>query len=137
MLTDPAETPTLNGTGGALRVNQTAQTQTPHHQPDVEIVNATLRGNRLKLALKRRKISQEEFSRLIGVSFRQTNRVILNQSVPQLVVAARMAKILGMTIEDLFVVTFQTRSRRPSNGQSTWSQRPAPKRRTRAQRPSA
>lgn len=60
--------------------------------------------NRLKERLSKLGITQEDFGQAVGISFRQTNRIVLNQQAPSLLTAVAMAAVLGDTVENLFPV---------------------------------
>lgn len=75
-----------------------------------EVTVARIRSNTLKKALKNKKLTQEGFARLIGISFRQANRIILNKSEPSLLLAASMAAVLDDSIDNLFTLDVRTRA---------------------------
>lgn len=84
----------------------------------VEVVEATLRGNRLKsvLARFRPSLTQEEAARRLGISYRHFNRIVLGVSEPSLLLAMRMQAVLGTPIERLFRVKLITRRRQAARG---------------------
>lgn len=75
---------------------------------NIEVTEASVATNRLKAVLKNR-LTQEEFARRVGISFRQANRIILGKASPSLVVAKRMSVVLGQPIEYLFQIRVKTR----------------------------
>jgi transcriptional regulator with XRE-family HTH domain len=77
----------------------------------VEIVTAKIERNCLKQALKAHGLTQEEVSRRVGISYRQMNRLVLGHSEPSLLLAARIAVVLGESIEALFKIKITTRKR--------------------------
>lgn len=79
------------------------------------VESAALVGNKLKTILKSKGISQEEFSRLIGASFRQTNRIILGKSEPSLILASRMAAVLEVPVADVFNIKIKLGRARKTN----------------------
>lgn len=69
------------------------------------IQDASLTGNRIKAMIKDAGISgQEEFSRLVGISFRQANRIVLGKSNPSFLLACRMAAVLNRPVTEVFKV---------------------------------
>jgi DNA-binding XRE family transcriptional regulator len=78
---------------------------------DIEVVDARIAKNHIKPALKRLNLAQEEAARRVGVSYRHFNRVVLGHAEPTLVVAAKMAIVLGTSVDHLFEIKIKTRSR--------------------------
>jgi len=78
---------------------------------NVEVLSARISKNTIKRALDVLGLSQEEAARRVNVSYRHFNRVALGQAEPTLLVAAKMALVLGTTIDALFTVKMTTRAR--------------------------
>ena len=76
---------------------------------EIEVTEASIEGNNIRKMLKG--VSQEELSRRAGVSSRQLNRVILGQSEPKILMAIRLATVLGVPVEDIFTMNIKTRKR--------------------------
>jgi DNA-binding XRE family transcriptional regulator len=75
----------------------------------LEIVEATIKSNRIKQVLAAKKITQEELSRRVGVSYRHINRLALGRSEPSLLLAQKIAIILDEPVEKLFQASIRTR----------------------------
>lgn len=78
---------------------------------DIEVLDASIVKNHIKAALDKKQLAQEEAARRVGVSYRHFNRVVLGQAEPTLLVACRMAEVLGVPVHKLFVVKVKTRPR--------------------------
>jgi transcriptional regulator with XRE-family HTH domain len=78
----------------------------------VEVIEAESTGNKLKRLLKERGLTQEEFARRVGISFRHANRIILGDSGPSLVLAHRMAAVLSTSPDEIFGIRIKTRRRK-------------------------
>jgi len=88
------------------------QTTTPPSSlPALEIVSAKIEKNRVKSLLKERHLSQEEAARRVGISYRQMNRIALGLSDPSLLLAAKIAVVLGEPLEYIFKFKITTRER--------------------------
>lgn len=77
----------------------------------IEVLEAKIVKNRIKPALKTLDLAQEEAARRVGVSYRHFNRVVLGHTEPTLLVAAKMAAVLNVSIEWLFDIKLKTRPR--------------------------
>lgn len=78
---------------------------------DIEILDARITKNGIKPALDKLEIAQEEAARRVGVSYRHFNRVVLGHTEPTLLVAAKMAEVLGVPIGQLFEIKIKARRR--------------------------
>ena len=58
--------------------------------------------NRLKVARAEMDITQGELAERIGVTRQAVNSIELGKYVPSTVLALKMAKLFGKTVEDLF-----------------------------------
>jgi DNA-binding XRE family transcriptional regulator len=87
------------------------QTASPTSLPAVEIVTAKIEKNRVKAILKARDLTQEEAARRVGISYRQMNRIALDHSDPSLLLAAKIAVVLGEPLESIFKIKITTRKR--------------------------
>ena len=58
--------------------------------------------NRLKVARAEMDITQGELAKKIGVTRQAVNSIELGKYVPSTVLALKMAKLFGKTVEDLF-----------------------------------
>lgn len=79
---------------------------------NIEVVEARITNNRIKTALKKANLGQEEAARRVGCSYRHFNRVTLKHTEPDLLVAAKMALVLGTTVDKLFTIKIKTRKTR-------------------------
>lgn len=78
---------------------------------NLEVLDARIARNHLKQRLDKQSLAQEEAARRVGVSYRHFNRVVLGHTEPTLLVAAKMAVVLGCKIETLFDIRIKTRRR--------------------------
>lgn len=83
---------------------------------DIEVVDARIAKNRIKQALSKLDLAQEEAARRVGVSYRHFNRVVLGHTEPTLLVAAKMAAVLGVPLDQLFEIKLKTRARVMNGG---------------------
>jgi len=59
-------------------------------------------GNRLRVERARRDLTQQALADLVGVSRKTINTVETGRFVPSTLLALRMARALGVRVEDLF-----------------------------------
>lgn len=79
--------------------------------PALEIVTAKIERNRIKDVLRAHDLTQEEVARRVGISYRQMNRLALGHSDPSLLLAAKIAAILGEPLDVMFRIRITTRRR--------------------------
>ena len=60
--------------------------------------------NRLKVARAEKDLTQEDLAKLIGVSRQTINAVELGRYVPSTVLALKMAKVFGKSVEEIFML---------------------------------
>lgn len=60
--------------------------------------------NRLKFWRHQRQMNQKEFATLLGINASQYNRYELNKKQPTLEMALKMARALGVYVEDIFFI---------------------------------
>ena len=60
--------------------------------------------NRLKVARAEADLTQEELAKLIGVSRQTINAVESGRYVPSTVLALKMAKVFGKSVEEIFML---------------------------------
>ena len=60
--------------------------------------------NRLKFWRHQREMNQKEFAAILGINISQYNRYELNKKQPTLDVALKMARILGVYVDDIFYI---------------------------------
>lgn len=76
---------------------------------DVEVVSAKILNNSILRVLDQRHMSQLEFARRVGISYRHGNRIIANEGKPSLVLAIKIARVLGVPLLELFNIEVRTR----------------------------
>jgi transcriptional regulator with XRE-family HTH domain len=79
--------------------------------PAIEIVRASIRGNRIKEILEAKGLTQEELARRVGVSYRHINRVVLGATGTSLLVAKCIETVLETPLDLVFMFTIHTRAR--------------------------
>ncbi len=66
---------------------------------------AALLSNRIKVWRAEKNLTQEDLARRIGVSRKTINTLERGHFVPSTVIALRMAKEFGCTVEEIFSLT--------------------------------
>jgi putative transcriptional regulator len=61
-------------------------------------------NNRLKVERAIRNITQEELARFVGVSRQTINAMELNKYVPSTVLALKIARVFGKSVEEVFLL---------------------------------
>lgn len=74
-----------------------------------EVISATIDGNCIQERLADLNMSKVEFAIRTGASYRHSNRIIVGASDPSLLLACKMADVLGVAVLELFDVNIQTR----------------------------
>jgi transcriptional regulator with XRE-family HTH domain len=77
----------------------------------IEIVRASICGNRIKDILHAKGLTQEELARRVGVSYRHINRLVLGASGTSLLIAKCIETVLETSLDRLFMFTIDTRAR--------------------------
>ena len=60
--------------------------------------------NKLRVARAAQRLTQEELAQLIGVSRQTINAMEAGKYVPSTVLALKLARVFGQTVEQLFVL---------------------------------
>jgi putative transcriptional regulator len=60
--------------------------------------------NRLRVARAERELSQEQLARLVGVSRQTISSIETRQYCPSTLLAFRLARVLGLRVDELFWV---------------------------------
>ncbi|WP_270169856.1 helix-turn-helix transcriptional regulator [Paenibacillus sp. SYP-B4298] len=60
--------------------------------------------NTIKVQRARLKLTQEQLAELIGVTRKTVNTIENGKFIPSTVLAIKMAKVLGVSIEELFIL---------------------------------
>ncbi len=60
--------------------------------------------NTIKVQRARLKLTQEQLAELIGVTRKTVNTIENGKFIPSTVLAIKMAKVLGVSVEELFIL---------------------------------
>ncbi len=76
-------------------------------------MGSILMDNKIYRVLSEKDMSQAELARRVGVKREYMNRIINRRINPTIPLGLRISKALGVSVEDLFVINFNTGTNLP------------------------
>ena len=81
-----------------------------HQIPEFTAVRRDILKNRIETIRKERGIRQEDFARSLGVSRQTISSLETGRYNPSILLAHKIARFFGMTIEDVFIFEEEERA---------------------------